>query len=258
MNYLKHYKLLVDRARYRCIDGYTETHHILSKCMGGGNEKTNLVKLTPEEHYVAHQLLVKIYPNSTGLIHAAIFLTASKKVDGYINNKAYGWLKKLNSSVVSKRLIGNKHLLGFNHSDSTKKRISDSLVGRKKPQSMVDSLRIRVSGLGNPMYGRRRTEEQKICQSLKVLGILNGNSDKRVHMFLHADKSLFTGLVYDFKSTFGLEQSSISHLISGRTKTAFGWQYLGVKESFRNEMVKANQASLILLNQNKQFIEDKS
>jgi hypothetical protein len=37
---------------------YSETHHILPKCLGG-KDKNNLVKLTAKEHYIAHALLTK-------------------------------------------------------------------------------------------------------------------------------------------------------------------------------------------------------
>lgn len=64
-----HYDRLIERARIRKLEGYVEKHHILPKCIGGSNDKTNIVSLTPEEHYVAHQLLVKIYPGVQGLIY---------------------------------------------------------------------------------------------------------------------------------------------------------------------------------------------
>ncbi|XAO17074.1 homing endonuclease [Escherichia phage FL23] len=60
MNYEKIYNSLIDRARNRALTGYKERHHIIPKCLGGSNDASNLVDLTPEEHYVAHQLLVKI------------------------------------------------------------------------------------------------------------------------------------------------------------------------------------------------------
>jgi len=41
-------------------DGYTEQHHILPKCLGGTNNKSNLVRLTAREHFVCHLLLVKM------------------------------------------------------------------------------------------------------------------------------------------------------------------------------------------------------
>ena len=55
MNYKKHYDALIVRSKIRILTGYTEKHHILPKCMGGDNSKHNIVRLTPEEHYVAHQ-----------------------------------------------------------------------------------------------------------------------------------------------------------------------------------------------------------
>ena len=64
MNYEHHYNLLIERDFARSISGYSENHHIIPKCMGGSDDESNLVKLTAEEHYIAHLLLVKMYPNS--------------------------------------------------------------------------------------------------------------------------------------------------------------------------------------------------
>lgn len=38
-----------------------ETHHIIMRSLGGSNDKSNLVNLTLREHYVMHELLVKVY-----------------------------------------------------------------------------------------------------------------------------------------------------------------------------------------------------
>ena len=59
MNYEAHYNKLIARGQNRELEDYKEKHHIVPRCMGGSNKKENLVYLTAEEHYVAHQLLVK-------------------------------------------------------------------------------------------------------------------------------------------------------------------------------------------------------
>ena len=41
-------------------EGYSETHHIIPKAMGGPNSKSNLVRLTARQHFVAHRLLTKM------------------------------------------------------------------------------------------------------------------------------------------------------------------------------------------------------
>ena len=100
MNYQKHYDTLINRAKNRLLEGYSERHHIIPRCMGGTDEQDNLVALTAEEHYVAHQLLVKMYPDNDKLIYAAKMMTIS--ASGHVrNNKLYGWLKIKYSSISS-------------------------------------------------------------------------------------------------------------------------------------------------------------
>lgn len=93
MNYIDHYNTLVSNAQNRNLDIYTESHHIVPRCMGGTNDANNLVDLTPEEHYVAHQLLVKIYPDNYKLVNAAVMMTVGSSGKRN-NNKLYGWLRR--------------------------------------------------------------------------------------------------------------------------------------------------------------------
>jgi hypothetical protein len=101
MNYLNHYNRLIDRARNRVLHSYTESHHIIPICMGGVDDKVNLVDLTPEEHYTAHQLLIKIYPDDRKLVHAAIMMTVGNENHNRSMNKLYGWLRRKHSVSVS-------------------------------------------------------------------------------------------------------------------------------------------------------------
>jgi len=61
MDYKKHYDLLIYKALTKPHNGYTEIHHIKPKCIGGDNSKTNLVRLSAKQHFVAHHLLFKIH-----------------------------------------------------------------------------------------------------------------------------------------------------------------------------------------------------
>lgn len=93
MDYKKHHDLIIERARDRKLEDYKEVHHITPRCMGGDNSKENLVELTPEEHYVIHQLLVKMYPNSDSLIFALGGMISNSPTQNR-NNKEYGWVKR--------------------------------------------------------------------------------------------------------------------------------------------------------------------
>lgn len=62
MDYNRIYRELIENAITRNpLIGYTETHHIIPKCVGGTDAKSNLVDLTAREHFIAHLLLTKIY-----------------------------------------------------------------------------------------------------------------------------------------------------------------------------------------------------
>ena len=241
MDYALHYQKLIHRAEFRSLIGYYETHHAIPKCMGGTNDPSNLIKLTPEEHYIAHQLLVKIFPDEPGLVRAAIGMTASKKVDGYIKNKLYGWLKKRNSIMMSKLSKNNQYRLGIKHTEEIKKKISASLKGRKKPKSMSIKLSKSVSGENNPMYGIPRTNKQKQQQSIRMSGLKNSTADKKIYLFKKNDQ-VFVGTRYDFYTSHNLDKDSVTKLISGKYKSTYGWKCLGL-----NEMVDSNARTLQLM-----------
>jgi predicted HTH domain antitoxin len=96
MNYQKIYANLVARGKNRVLSSYKERHHIIPKCLGGSNSAENLVDLTPEEHYLAHQLLVKIYNNNHALVKAAAMMICNRP-----SNKLYGWLRRKHSLAMS-------------------------------------------------------------------------------------------------------------------------------------------------------------
>ena len=96
MNYKLIYEQLVTRGQERPeLEGYKERHHIIPKCMGGSDDVENLVDLTPEEHYVAHQLLVKMHPDNVKMLYAiqAMSMPGSAGLRGS-GNKMFGWLRR--------------------------------------------------------------------------------------------------------------------------------------------------------------------
>lgn len=73
MNYQKIYYEIINQAQNsnrNKSDRYYEAHHIIPRCLGGCNSKSNLVLLTPREHFLAHWLLLKIHPTNVKLRYA--------------------------------------------------------------------------------------------------------------------------------------------------------------------------------------------
>lgn len=150
MNYENIYNTIIERSRGRILSGYTEEHHIVPRCLGGDNSKNNLVDLTAEEHYVCHQLLVKMYPGNIKLVKAAMFMVSSTK-NVRRSNKTYGWLKKqyseymkgpnnpakLNPVKGARHGMFGKKLPADHFTAEGLKSLSDSKLGDKNPNSGV-------------------------------------------------------------------------------------------------------------------------
>lgn len=104
MNYGRIHDSIIQNAKNRILTGYKEEHHIIPKCMKGLDDNTNLVYLTPEEHYVIHQLLIKMYPEVDSLVKAAVMMVPNRP-----SNKLYGWLKRRFSIVQSQAQTGENN-----------------------------------------------------------------------------------------------------------------------------------------------------
>lgn len=73
-----------------------EVHHIIPRSMGGTNDKTNLVKLTYREHFLAHLLLYKIHRNKEMAFALGRMLNKTK------NSTSYSFARKAHRRAVSK------------------------------------------------------------------------------------------------------------------------------------------------------------
>ena len=124
MDYKKIYNSLIERAKDRIPDGYVERHHIVPRCMGGSDDKTNLVALYPEEHFLCHVLLVKMYPKNANLI-LAVGNMCRPIPSGRKKRKLYGWLRREFAKTQSKNQSGSNNsqygMKWINNGESSRK-----------------------------------------------------------------------------------------------------------------------------------------
>jgi hypothetical protein len=141
MDYKKIYDQIIDRSKCRKIEGYTEKHHIIPKCMGGNNSIENLAILTAREHFLCHLILVEIYPTIPKL-KQALWVMVNGRNRLYLppyttSNRMYEYCRnefiKTKKGIPLTQLIKNKiseNRKGIYHSTKTKDKISKSLMGR--------------------------------------------------------------------------------------------------------------------------------
>jgi hypothetical protein len=123
------YFSIIDKAKSRKIEGYKEVHHIIPKSLGGDNDKNNLVELTAREHFICHVLLTKI--------------TAGK------NKK---------SMIFALNALSNL-------SNAYQNRYKSRLYEMSRKMFSIEQS-ISMTGKGNPMFGKRHTEEARIKMSI--------------------------------------------------------------------------------------------
>lgn len=139
LNYEKIYNKLVQKARVRGLDksqheGYFEIHHIIPRCLGGSNDRSNLVMFTGREHFVAHMLLWKAFPENTSLMRAA-FLMSSRWISSadkisknseQLNSKTYSKLREEYASAISDQCSGeNNPMYGKTHTEEARQKIKE-------------------------------------------------------------------------------------------------------------------------------------
>jgi hypothetical protein len=159
MNYLKIYEQLIDRAKKENRDHTSNTtyerHHIFPKCMGGEGKTTqwrthsNIVVLTPREHYLAHMLLCEIYPEVLKLKFAlwAMSNQLGENRKYKISSRQYERARESYLLLVKKVPKTKEH----------RKNLSKALKGRKRGE-FGESHKINIS---KSTKGIRKTKEHK-------------------------------------------------------------------------------------------------
>ena len=180
MNYAKHYYTLIERARGRIVVGYSERHHILPRCMGGSNDLDNLVYLTGAEHFVAHQLLVKLYPSVRGLIFAL-----NRMAQHCNNNKVYEWIKKRLAREAKNQ---QGHWLGKTMPESVRAKMSATRIGMRRSDEARAKMSLKMRGNQNAKGKKLPPRTAEHCKKISMgkMGIPSPfvgikNSDRKKH-----------------------------------------------------------------------------
>jgi len=188
--YTRWYYNIIDRAKERTLEVYTEKHHIIPKSCGGNNSKENLVKLTAKEHFICHLLLVRMtsgnfrYKMAYALNRMLTtnnnsnqdrYIPTSRKFEKIrlqISNSLKGHpspMKGRSHSEETKQKISNIHkgkpsaLKGRPKSEETKQKMSEARTGYK----MSDSAKKKISEFNK---GKTYSEEYKKKISEKTKG----------------------------------------------------------------------------------------
>ena len=186
--YNQWYTNITERAKNRHLETYTESHHIVPRSLGGGDEPNNLVNLTPREHFVCHWLLVKM---TTGqehhkMLNALRMMRAEKKGQQRYNTKitarVYESIKQEYAKLQSESLKGKGNgFYGKTHTPEAREKIRQknlgnkltpeqharlvaNTTGKKKPPITEEhraKLSVAKQGENNNMWGKTQSEDTR-------------------------------------------------------------------------------------------------
>jgi hypothetical protein len=133
MDYQKIYSNLIAKCKARpAFEGYSETHHIVPKSLGGHKtDPSNLVVLTAREHFIAHFLLAKMHGGTQWLS-----INRMRGNDGfYINSRLYEIARREIAKETSKRFAGKPK------TEEQRAKMSASAIGKKKSPESIEKTR---------------------------------------------------------------------------------------------------------------------
>lgn len=170
MNYLRIYKLICVRGQLERNLLYKESHHIMPKCMGGNDISHNLCNLTAKEHYLAHYLLTKIYPDNIKLLYAfGMMKNVNEFQNRNWNSNQYSKMKNAYSSAMKvNNPMFNEEVKLKSMKTRRERYESGELVSRKLSEKEKKDISERMKGDNNPT--RKYPENHNFKNNKYVLG----------------------------------------------------------------------------------------
>lgn len=182
------YNIIMDNSKYkkwyyRIIEKYSnvgdifESHHIIPKSLGGTDDASNLVNVSPRVHFILHQLLYRMTKgeDKRKMYYAALMMGHTRKVK---TGSHYQLLREQFPSIQSKRMKGNvpwnkgkEGCFSEETIEKFKKTRKGNVYSRKLTDTQIKEIRKlyeekpEIEGVGDTMKnGRKMSYIQAFCK----------------------------------------------------------------------------------------------
>lgn len=209
------------RERQYKADEYTECHHIVPRCLGGGDEADNLIRLVPDDHFFAHLLLARIHG---GKLSAALLLLVqvAERHWGcrHSSRRAYGLARRIAVRALSAGWLAEKNPL-FNatvydwENRHTGERCKATLYAMHAAHGGArGGWTLVAAGRRPSLFGWRIAGATTRAHSEKG----------RSFSFVNRDGRTFDGTQGQFASVTGINLASASRVVRHGSVTTCGWR----------------------------------
>lgn len=220
------YFKIINVAKARLTEGYTEKHHIIPKSMGGGDYEENLVKLTAREHFICHRLLPKFVKSSAHkakLSHAYWAMcnqttSDDNERDYKVTSIHYEEGRKAHSYWHSKNQMGEKnHMWGVSPSEETRQKLREAHLGKKHSPETIKRMCVAAKKRG--VLQATIEAGLKARRELNAQGIF-ANTDNTIYKFKNLKENIiFEGTRLKFCNEFGYNHKQLWNLMNNKAKT---------------------------------------
>lgn len=229
MNYRRVYAAFIrDRQeREPTITGYFEKHHIVPRCMGGGDESSNIVRLTPEDHFFAHLLLAKAHGGKLWAPVAFMLGGSRKDYQPIVSRTCYGWAARAMARAASGEAAHqfDRTVYRLEHREGRKwsGRQSD-MPGMGIEKSLANML---IKGRVKSARGWFIEGQRPKFKGHDLTGTFHHNYRHEIRTFIHVDGRRFVGTQNEFGAAHGVGRPAASGLVKGKVLCAKGWYLEG-------------------------------
>ena len=231
MNYDRIYRELIAdrRANPPSENEYAEVHHILPRCMGGGDEVENLIRLIPEDHFFAHLLLAKIH--DTASMWGAVMVMHTRKSRSELllrkTRVAYGFARRRYGKLCSEFRIGEDNP-NYNPELVTLKNLDGTVVSLTR-MNWVAEYGMKHEWLCSLLSGRIKSSngwmlpETEPSKTGVRSGKHNVQADIKIRYWRHVDGRVSVATKFHLAELHGLRINDLSAVIAGKHGHHSGW-----------------------------------
>lgn len=199
------------RKREPLLTGYTETHHIRPKCMGGTDVSENLIRLTAEDHYFAHLLLAKAHGGKNwSALHAMATLVKKDSHRkslrmrikfGHVRRALAAHYRKLlggpDGKIADKRKFKLRSFDGLEICGNRFELSAETGISRARISSVLLGLKLSAGKWFDPRHNPEGvTRSARISQRVRKSNVIS---------LYHHDGRVWAGTQWQFRREFGAQ-----------------------------------------------------
>lgn len=215
MDYKRIYEELIEhRKMLPKLEGvYYERHHIVPRCMGGGDEDDNLIYLTYEDHFMSHMLLAKAYGGKLWFAAAAMKLP-----------------KKHGREIRHRRMfaVAKREAVKLATKDERRRwvRISDGKVFEISRTELRDMFGISLAESRSHVSGHQKTVKGFYIEGREIA---HSFYDHSLHTFYRVcDGMVFKMTRKEMRDYLGLHPSLVNNIVTKKSNNVAGYARIDV------------------------------